>query len=112
MPVLTSPRPTWRRRLFTVLAVAFFLVPAGAGFINKFREFLVLAGDDEGSFTVMPILNYLLSSLGFCLLLFWAALHGMFSDVEKPKYAMLDSERMLDDIEQEKHCVDSSIRAR
>lgn len=89
---------SWRRRVFTWLAVAFFLVPAGAGFINKFREFLALAGDEEGSFTVMPILNYLLSSLGFCLLLFWAAWHGMFTDIERPKLALLDTERLLDEI--------------
>jgi hypothetical protein len=106
MPALANPAPpTRKRRLFTVLAVAFFLVPAGAGFINKFCEFLALAGDEEGSFTIMPILNYLLSSLGFCFLLFWAALHGMFNDVEKPKYTMLDTERMLDEVEDNKHPV-------
>ena len=94
-----SAKTSWRRRLFTVLAVSFFLVPAGVGFGNKFRELVILAWDEEGSFAVMPLLNYLLASVGFMFLLFWAAYHGMFHDIEKPKFAMLERERELDEAE-------------
>jgi hypothetical protein len=92
-------RVSWGRQLFIVLAVAFFLVPAGYGFYRKFSELLYLAGDETHSFVIMPIVNYLLSSLGFCMLLLWATARGMFHDVEKPKYAMLEQERMLEEME-------------
>ncbi len=82
--------------LKTVLMILVFLVPAFLGFGNKFLEFLALVGDEEGSFTVMPILNYLLTSVGFFMLLVWAMYHGMFRDVEKPKFAMLEHEEELD----------------
>ena len=87
------------RRIFIVLAVAFFLVPAGYGFYRKFAELLYLADDETHSFVIMPIVNYLLSSLGFCMLLLWATAHGMFHDVEKPKYTFQEQERMLEEME-------------
>ena len=40
--------------------------------------------------------KYLLASLGFFCLLMWAALNGMFRDLEQPKYNMLENERELD----------------
>ena len=79
-------KTTLGRRLFVLLAVCFFLVPAGYGFYRKFSELLYLAGDPENSFVVMPIISYLLSSLGFAMMLFWATSHGMFHDVEQPKF--------------------------
>ena len=85
-----------RRRWLTVLAILVFLVPAGLGFGNKLLEFFALVSDEAGSFAVMPVLNYLLASIGFFLLLCWAMMNGMFHDVEKPKLAMLESERELD----------------
>jgi hypothetical protein len=73
------------------------LLPALYGFGSKFWEFLVLAGmGDEGSFTLMPIMNYLLASLGFLFLFLWAMLHGMFRNIEQPKYTMLENEAVLD----------------
>jgi len=30
-------------------------------------------------------------------LFFWAAANGMFHDIERPKYTMLDNERRLDE---------------
>ena len=42
-------------------------------------------------------MNYLLASLGFFFLFCWAIYHGMFRDIEAPKYTMLENERMLDD---------------
>jgi hypothetical protein len=42
------------------------------------------------------MMNYLLASLGFFFLLLWAAARGMFRDIERPKYEMLERERLLD----------------
>lgn len=83
----------------TLLLAVLILIPALYGFGSKFLEFLTLAGDEEGSFTILPILNYLLASAGFLLLFGWAVLHGMFHDIEKPKYTMLENERRLDEAE-------------
>jgi uncharacterized membrane protein len=84
---------TW---LMTILALI-ILVPAMLGFGNKFLEFLLLVGDEEGAFTVIPILNYLLVSLGFLLLFGWAVMHGMFRNIEGPKHTMLANEQRLDE---------------
>jgi len=93
-PAVRSPRA--RSLGMTVLALV-ILVPALLGFGTKFVEFLALVGDEEGAFTVVPILNYLLVSFGFLLLFGWAVLHGMFRDIERPKYQMLANERRLDE---------------
>ena len=95
----TSP---WPRRLFHVLAIAFFLVPAGFGFLHKYFDLLILASHgEEGAFALIPIMNYLFSSLGFFMLFFWAVKHGMFNEVEKVKYTMLETEKTLDLLEEE-----------
>jgi hypothetical protein len=88
------PRP----KLMIVLALI-ILVPAMVGFGNKFWEFLILLGDEQDSFTVIPILNYLLVSLGFLFLFGWAVLHGMFRNIEGPKYTMLADQQRLDEEE-------------
>jgi hypothetical protein len=73
------------------------LVPALYGFSNKLWEFIVLYGSgEEGSFALMPILNYLIASLGFLLLFCWAVRHGMFHHIEQPKRTMLENEHRLD----------------
>ncbi|HZZ79531.1 MAG TPA: hypothetical protein VFE62_13500 [Gemmataceae bacterium] len=93
---------SWRSLVFHVVAVALFLVPAGVGFTVKYLDLLVLFGaGEEGAFAIVPIMNYLLSSLGFFMLFFWAVRHGMFRDIERTKVAMLETERELDAIEKE-----------
>ena len=85
-----------------MLAVAFFLVPAGVGFSWKYLDLLILFGSGEdGAFAIMPIMNYLLCSLGFFMLFFWAVRHGMFLEIEKAKYKMLETEQELDAVENE-----------
>jgi hypothetical protein len=87
----------WRSFVFHVLAVSFFLVPAGVGFTVKYLDLLVLFGaGEEGAFAIVPIMNYLLSSLGFFMLFFWAVRHGMFREIEQTKQTMLETERELD----------------
>jgi uncharacterized membrane protein YqaE (UPF0057 family) len=64
--------------------------------VTKFIELVaVLRGDPEGIFTITPILNYLLASLGFFCMLLWAMGGGMFRDIELPKQTMLDHEAQL-----------------
>src|SRR5579883_1632743 len=88
------PRPRWM-----IVLTLIILVPAMLGFANKFWEFLILLGDEDGAFTVIPILNYLLVSLGFLFLFGWALLHGMFRNIEAPKHAMLADQQRLDEEE-------------
>ncbi len=74
-----------------------FLLPCLWGFGSKFRELVILCqGDAEGAFAIAPIMNYLLASTGFLLLLGWGAMNGMFRDIELPKYTMLENEQLLD----------------
>lgn len=80
----------------TVLALV-ILIPSSLGFANKFKEFLLLyRGEVDGVFAITPIVNYLLASLGFFFLFCWAICHGMFRDIEQPKYVMLENEHRLD----------------
>jgi hypothetical protein len=89
--------PFHTRRLVMLLMALAVLVPSLYGFGTKFLEFVALyRGDVDGAFAISPILNYLLASLGFLLLFAWAALGGMFRDIEQPKYTMLENEAWLD----------------
>lgn len=81
------------------------------GFGTKFYELVMLVkGSEElsdGTFAVMPIVNYLLASAGFLCLLGWAAYHGMFHDIERPKQSMLELEERLDAKATDLHFSDS-----
>lgn len=96
---MTATRFGWKKALALALTLSVFLAPAFVGFANKFRELIWLAGDEEGAFAIMPVLNYLLASAGFFMLLCWAISHGMFRDIEQPKHRMLETERLLDEDE-------------
>jgi nitrogen fixation-related uncharacterized protein len=87
---------TMRTRITILLAIA-ILIPSMYGFIGKFYELCqVLRGEADGAFAVAPMLNYLLASGGFLLLLLWATMNGMFHDIEGPKHSLLERERRLD----------------
>lgn len=91
------PRHPWRRRLVRTFFALLILLPCMYGFCTKFWELVVICrGDMTGAFAIAPIVNYLLASAGFLLLLGWAAANGMFHDIEKPKQTMLENERILD----------------
>lgn len=86
----------WTARVTLILAIL-ILIPSLYGFGSKFIEFLhVFSGEADGAFAIAPILNYLLASCGFLLLLLWAIAHGMFHDIERPKYTMLEQEEAID----------------
>ena len=85
-----------RTRITLILAVL-ILIPSLWGFGSKFVEFIAIyRGDVNGAFAIAPILNYLMASLGFLLLLLWATANGMFHDIERPKYRMLETEEQLE----------------
>ena len=83
--------------MITVVFGAIILIPSMLGFIMKFSEMFALKNETDGSgFAVTPIINYLLASAGFFFMLLWAGCNGMFTDLEQPKYLMLEHERELD----------------
>jgi hypothetical protein len=98
-----GPNTTRRTQVITTIVFAVvILVPSMLGFANKFREFIMIfRGEVDGVFAISPIMNYLLASLGFFFLFCWAIAHGMFRDLERPKYTMLDNERRLDEQDDE-----------
>ena len=92
-----QPRPSRARTITLIVMSIVILVPSMTGFVMKFIEFIhTFQGESDGAFAITPMLNYLLASLGFFCLLLWATLNGMFHDLEKPKYHMLDVEEQLD----------------
>ena len=92
-----SPKMEWLSRVLMILLALGILVPSLWGFGTKLLEFVALArGEADGAFAVTPLANYLLASSGFLLLFFWAALNGMFHDIERPKYTMLENEEWLE----------------
>ncbi len=85
------------RSVVTLLLAVVILVPSLWGFGTKFLELVSLVrGDVDGAFAITPVVNYLLASLGFLCLFGWAAAHGMFHDIERPKHTMLQNEALLD----------------
>ena len=100
-PASVKRSTTTRSQVITTIVFAVvILLPSLFGFANKFREFILLySGDVDGVFAITPIMNYLLASLGFFCLFFWAIYHGMFRDLEGPKFTMLENERKLDEEE-------------
>jgi hypothetical protein len=101
----TQQNVTRTHRVVMLLMAVAVLVPSLFGFGTKFIEFIALyRGDVEGAFAISPILNYLLASLGFLFLFGWAALGGMFRDIEAPKYTMLENESRLDEDQDDPDC--------
>jgi hypothetical protein len=84
------------RAAVTILLAVLILVPSMVGFVNKFVEFFNVSQESgAGLFAVAPMLNYILASLGFLCMLVWAAFNGMFHDIERPKFDMLENEALL-----------------
>jgi hypothetical protein len=96
---LNGARVSERSMAWTVTIVfgVLILIPSMLGFVMKFGELMALTkGVSDGGFAITPVINYLLASAGFFFLLLWAALNGMFRDLERPKYLMLENEQELD----------------
>ncbi|MEQ8210543.1 MAG: hypothetical protein RH917_12000 [Lacipirellulaceae bacterium] len=89
-----------KNRVIQVMAVV-ILGFCAWGFGSKFIELIRLVSSEgqdttEGIYAVAPMANYLLASVGFLCMLGWAATQGMFTDIEKPKQVMLNTEEQLD----------------
>ena len=98
---MTQAPQNSRRRSFawivTIVFAVLILIPSMLGFVMKFMELINLTqGDADGGFAITPVVNYLFASAGFFFILLWAAINGMFTDLEKPKYTMLENEQQLD----------------
>jgi hypothetical protein len=93
----TSNRAPRGVMLATAIMGVIILLPSMAAFVNKFYEFAHASSQDaDGAYVITPIINYFLASCGFFCLLMWAAVHGMFHDIEAPKRTMLSREKDLD----------------
>jgi hypothetical protein len=89
-----TPRNPRAGRWLTLIFAAVILIPSLYGFGSKFAEFIAIyRGEVDGAFAIAPI--------GFLLLFLWAACGGMFHDLERPKYTMLENERLLDELERQ-----------
>ncbi len=93
-----TPRIESRGKRITILVMAIgILIPGGYGFIEKLIQFVRTLNTETGAgFTIIPISNYFLIAAGMACMLAWAIANGMFHDIEKPKYTMLESEAELD----------------
>lgn len=95
-PLATRSAIRWRAAVTWLLAIL-ILVPSMLGFGAKFAEFVnTFRQESGGVFAITPMVNYVLASLGFLCLLVWAAMNGMFHDIERPKHAMLEQQQALD----------------
>jgi nitrogen fixation-related uncharacterized protein len=60
-------------------------------FVYKLFSFLrTIKRDELAGFAFDPIMTYAFVAMGFLFLLAWAFLTGQFTDVERPKYEMLE----------------------
>ncbi len=75
-------------RLFAVVVIC-----SGAAFVFKLYEFLEDLTNREGlHFAGAHLLTYVLVAGGFALLLIYGFMKGQFTDIEEPKFEMLEKE--------------------
>ena len=85
------------------------VIPSAPGFIDKLIQFIKVAQTAEGGgFALVPIMNYMLVAIGFVCLMAWATMHGMFRNIEKPKYTMLEQEDAIDRADESAHASDNA----
>jgi len=86
----------WSTIIPAIMAVL-ILGPAAYGFIEKLILFIqAVRRDLIGGFTIVPVVIYFIVTSGMACLLVWAIKQGMFRDVERPKFDMLEREAELD----------------
>jgi len=97
--VFNKPKSTPAQKITLIAFLVVFLVPAGIGFAIKLYEFITVArgATSEGTFMLVPVLNYFIVFMGMLCMLAWATTNGMFRDIEKPKFDMLRHEQELDE---------------
>jgi len=98
----SNPSPYKKRRSEkTPMWVMVFLVGtialAGVGFIFKLAEFIHSWVSSGGAdFAIVPVATYLAVSAGYLCFFVWAFRRGMFTDIEAPKYRMLEMQDEID----------------
>lgn len=94
---MNSPKESLTKRIVLWTIAILILLPASYGFAEKLMLFvLAVRRDLIGGITIVPVVNYLIVTAGMVCLLFWGVAHGMFRDIEKPKYDMLEREEKLE----------------
>lgn len=79
--------------VFSVLTIAL----SGGGFIFKLVEFVRAYGvGGEVDFAIVPLACYLSVAAGYLFIFLWAFSRGMFRDVERPKFRMLELQDEID----------------
>ncbi len=85
------------RKWVVLIMAVLILVPGAIGFGDKlYQFFMVLTKNPQGRFALVPLASYLLVSMGFIFVFIWGLMKGMLSDIEAPKYTMLEREKQLD----------------
>lgn len=88
------------KRIFLAVFAFAILAPAAYGFAEKLTLFILAVRRDQvAGFVIVPVVNYLIVTLGMICLLVWAIAGGMFRNIEQPKYDMLEREERLDQSE-------------
>ncbi len=100
--MIAQPNESRTKRIVIGCIAVAILGPASYGFIEKLYLFILAVKKDQlAGFTIVPIANYLIVTAGMVCLLLWATRHGMFRNIEKPKYDMLEREAELDALDEQ-----------
>lgn len=95
----TAPGTSRRARVFLWVFSVILVVTAGTAFMFKLIEFFYTAttdGSEALASFLIPVLTYLTVAAGFGCMFAWAFLRGHYSDVEAPKYRMLEMQEQID----------------
>jgi nitrogen fixation-related uncharacterized protein len=73
------------------------MVVAGTSFVYKMTEFaLTIVNDDIQGFGAVAVATYLIGMLPIVFITLWAVLSGKFSDIERPKFRLLELDREIE----------------
>lgn len=98
----TPERPPegWLKSAFVFTFGAGILIGGLFGFGGKILRFILAwEGNPDARFALIPIAMYFAVAFGFACIFVWAVINGMLSDIEGPKYRMLENERELEELE-------------
>lgn len=98
---MNQPKDSRGKKILLWTITIVILVPGAFGFGEKLFEFFrtLTAKNGGAEFTLVPLSNYLLVAAGMACFFVWAIAQGMFRDIEKPKFDMLESEARLDELQ-------------
>ncbi len=85
-----------RKQRYVYAFCGFILVCGSLGMLKMFTLAKNVIRSPEYSYALPPVLTYACVASGFFCLLVVAVMRGMFRDVERPKYRMLELEEKYD----------------